>query len=82
MLVKMIETTAYSEDTFDVKRGYKDEVLAISHDTAVRLIKNKKAIAIKDPTADMSPFGAALFNCFKSSDRKEQLNAMKNLVGE
>ena len=38
------------------------------------------ADTVGNPTADMSPFGAALFNCFKSSDRNEQLKAMQELV--
>ncbi len=33
-----------------------------------------------DPTADMSPFGAALFNCFKSIDPLKQIEALNNLV--
>src|SRR4051812_16978183 len=33
-----------------------------------------------DPTKDMSPIGAALFNCFKSSNPMEQIQALNRLA--
>lgn len=35
-----------------------------------------------DPTKDMSPFGAALFNCFKSSDLNKQISELEKLGKE
>lgn len=80
MLVKMLEDARYSENTFDIKLGLKDEIIDVADTAACSLVKDKMATIINDPTADMSPIGAAIFNCFKSSAPREQMLAAIGLV--
>lgn len=35
---------------------------------------------MSDPTKDMSPWGAAIFNCFKTSDPAKQVENLNALV--
>lgn len=46
MLVRMLETTAYTEDGHTIKRAYKGELLDVAEHAARDMFRNKKAIQV------------------------------------